>query len=153
MGHTTLEKADGLSIQHWRSPRTFLRVCVSPHTTKGMCEPSHFTKGMCEPSHFTKGMCGPSHFTKGKCRPQMNLMILKSEQLLKILGAVWKKLPPHKRSSGAYTVLRGSVTAPSGFLGQTLGCKPWGLRPLVFAALGLPLENPSGGLTLPLSTV
>ena len=55
---------------------------------------------------------------------------------------------------GADTVLRGSVRAPSGFsFGKPSATKPQGLRPLSFAALGLPLENPSGALTLPLNAV
>ena len=44
------------------------------------------------------------------------------------------------------TVLRVSMRAPEGF---SEGIKPWALRPLGFAASGLP----SGALTLPLSTV
>ena len=43
-----------------------------------------------------------------------------------------------------YTVLRGSVRAPSGFsLDKPSAAKPRGLRFLGFAALGLPLENHS----------
>ena len=37
MGHTTLEKANSLSTQHWRSSHTLLRVCVSPHTLLRVC--------------------------------------------------------------------------------------------------------------------
>ena len=39
------------------------------------------------------------------------------------------------------------------FSGKPLTAKPRGLRPLGFAASGLPLENHSGALTLPLSTM
>ena len=41
MGHTTLEKADSLSTQHWRSSHTLLRVCVSPHTLLRVCVGPH----------------------------------------------------------------------------------------------------------------
>ena len=51
-------------------------------------------------------------------------------------------------------MLRGSVRAPLGFSsGKPSAEKPQGLRPLGFSASGLPLEAPSGALTLPLSTV
>ena len=43
-------------------------------------------------------------------------------------------------------VTRPTICKPS-------AAKPWGLRFLGFAALGLPSENPSGALTLPLSTL
>ena len=55
--------------------------------------------------------------------------------MLKIRGAVWKKLSPKESVKGANTVLRGSVRAPKGF------------------SEGLPEENPEGALTLPRSTV
>ena len=48
----------------------------------------------------------------------------------------------------------GSLRAPSRFSwGKPSAAKPRGLRPLGFAALGLPSENPSGALTLPRSIV
>ena len=46
-----------------------------------------------------------------------------------------------------------TVENPWGSIGKPLTAKPWGLRPLGFAALGLPLENSSGAFTLLLSTV
>ena len=54
----------------------------------------------------------------------------------------------------ADTVLRGSVSAPLGLsLVKLLAAKPQGLRPLGFAASGLPLKNPLRAVTLLLSTV
>ena len=67
-----------------------------------------------------------------------------------------EKLSPQESPLGAYTVLtqRRSVMAPYGFsLGKPLAAKPWGLRPLGYAASGLSSENPWGAITLPLSTL
>ena len=61
---------------------------------------------------------------------------------------MWKKLSPKENVEGASTVLKGSVKAPKGFFrGQTQGCKTERAQPpRVFAAEGLPEENPEGAI-------
>ena len=60
------------------------------------------------------------------------------------LGAVWKKLSPQEVSSGAYTVLLGSVMAPSGFSsGKPLATKFW-LQNLWGCASPNPVPLPAG---------
>ena len=60
MGHTTLEKADSLSTQHWRSSHTLLRVCVSPHTLLRVCVSPHTLLRVCVGPHtLLRGSVGP----------------------------------------------------------------------------------------------